>query len=90
MKDGKEQTHLRSKVEHEVKRKIFTTSAIRDKRHEVLVFQIKDPVGRQARMAARNELVKKLQTTLDNFLVLELKAKQSKGIKVGSVPKIHP
>lgn len=90
MKDGKEQTVLRSKVEHEVKRKIFTTAAIKDKRHEVQVFETKDPVGRQAKMAARNALVKKLEITLNTFLNLELTAKQSKSVKVGAVPKIFP
>lgn len=80
----------RSKVEHVVKRKIFDTYALHDKTHALKTFEVKDPVGKQARMKARNDLVMQLQLVLDEYLTLWLRAKQGKGIKAPPLPRIHP
>lgn len=92
--NGEEAKVHRNTVVQMVKRKIFTTPSLLDKSHEIQVFEIKDPVGKQAKMAARDDLVLHLQKTLDNFLSPDKKT--TKGIlghgtdRDEPFPKIYP
>ena len=93
-KNGEETKVRRNAVVQMGKRKIFTTSALLDKTHEVQVFAIKDPVGKQAKMAARNELVMHLQRTLDDYQSPDRKTKKGNAGQCADrdepVPKIYP